>query len=160
MSSASNVKKDHIEFSKIMPEHAALLGDFFVSFAQSDGARYFHPHPLTNEYAGKIACYDGKDLYVAVICNGAIIGYGMLRGWDKGYEIPALGIALLDTARGKGIGKRFMQYLHTAAKEQGATKIRLKVYPDNQAAVMLYKKLGYVFSSEEEGQLVGIVHVD
>ena len=41
------------------------------------------------------------------------------------------------------------------ARLRGATKIRLKVYPTNTAAVALYRRLGYTFSGEEAGQLVG-----
>jgi ribosomal protein S18 acetylase RimI-like enzyme len=48
-----------------------------------------------------------------------------------------------------------MLYLHAEARRRGAPRIRLKVYPENTAAVELYRSLGYVFEASERGQLVG-----
>ncbi len=86
-----------------------------------------------------------------------VLGYGMLRGWDDGWKIPSLGIALDPRIRGNGTGEMLMHFLHAAARRRGATKVRLKVYPDNRTAIALYKKLGYVFATEEAGQLVGYI---
>ena len=44
--------------------------------------------------AKKIATYEGDDLYFLQIKDNEIAGYAMLRGWDEGYTIPSLGIAL------------------------------------------------------------------
>jgi ribosomal-protein-alanine N-acetyltransferase len=79
----------------------------------------------------------------------------MLRGWDAGYAVPSLGMALHPSARGQGLGRTFMELLHDAARTRGARRVRLKVYPENEAARTLYERLGYVFSDFEEGQLVG-----
>ena len=80
----------------------------------------------------------------------------MLRGWDQGFAVSSLGIATHAAARGIGLGRALMLYLHAEARRRGARRIRLKVYPDNRVAVELYRTLGYVFAGElEEGQLVG-----
>jgi hypothetical protein len=52
-----------------------------------------------------------------------------------------------------------MSYLHSAARARGCSKVRLKVYPNNVAAVQLYRDLGYAFGDEEDGQLVGVVEL-
>jgi ribosomal protein S18 acetylase RimI-like enzyme len=80
----------------------------------------------------------------------------MLRGWDEGYEVPSLGIAVLASARGTGLGRTFMQFLHSAARLQGAPRVRLKVYPENAAAWRLYESLGYCFEPGADHQLLGI----
>lgn len=124
---------------------------------QNERNKTFHPHPFTDEEAKKHAQYIGKDLYYVVLEGDHVLGYGMLRGWDEGYEVPSLGIVIHPSVRGTGLAKLFMDFLHTAARRRGARKVRLKVYPDNTAAVNLYKKLGYVFESKKAGQLVGFV---
>ena len=63
----------------------------------------------------------------------------------------SLGIALAPSARGLGLSRPLMLALHERAQAEGAPRIRLKVYPDNTAAVRLYEGLGYVFATEEAG---------
>jgi len=46
----------------------------------------------------------------------------MLRGWDEGYETPSLGIAVHPDARGLGLARTFMGFLHAAASFQGAAR--------------------------------------
>jgi len=84
------------------------------------------------------------------------LAYGILRGWDQGYEIPSLGIAVHPEARGGKLGELMMHFLHSAARRKGARQVRLKVYGKNVSARNLYIKLGYKFDTVEEGgQLVG-----
>jgi len=133
------------------------LAEFFRALKDAGDDKHFHPHPFTDEEAKRCAQYLGKDLYYVLIEGDKVLGYGMLRGWDQGYEVPSLGIAMHPSVRGMGLGELFMHFLHAAARRRGASKVRLKVYPDNTAAVTLYKKLGYTFQSEEAGQLVGFI---
>jgi ribosomal protein S18 acetylase RimI-like enzyme len=133
------------------------LADFLISFMNSSESKYFHPHPMDEQEARKIASYSGSDLYYGLFEDEKMIGYGMLRGWDEGYIIPSLGIALKDTARGQKLGEMFMHFLHIVARVRGSKKVRLKVYPSNIAALNLYKKLGYKFSEIVDNQLVGIL---
>lgn len=133
------------------------LIDMFCLIKNREDNIYFHPHPFTKEEAEKLARYEGQDLYYILTENYQILGYGMLRGWDEGYRVPSLGIYIHPDARGMGLGKLLMQFLHAIAKRKGAKKIRLKVYSDNVVALKLYESLGYVFEKEEAGQLVGIL---
>ncbi len=87
-------------------------------------------------------------------------GYGMLRGWDEGYEIPSLGIAILPGYQRKGLGRLLMTHLHEVARQRGAKRIRLKVYARNAAAVSLYSSLGYKLEPIDGGQYLGVLDVD
>lgn len=146
-----------LEFRMLTPELEGALTDFFLDLAASETSKYFHPHPFTAEEARKLCRRKGEDLYYAAIVGGRILGYGMLRGWDEGYEVPSLGIALRPGDRGIGLGRSFMVFLHAAARFRRAKRIRLKVYPDNASAVNLYKSLGYHFGDASAGQLVGYI---
>jgi len=146
-----------LEFRIVDKTIEQSLAEFFSDLKRMGDNQYFRPHPLTDEEAEKIAHYSGKDLYYILIESENILGYGMLRGWDEGYEVPSLGIVIRPSARGMGLGKLFMQFLYAAARRRGASKVRLKVYPDNTIAVTMYQELGYTFQAGEEGQLVGFI---
>ena len=142
---------------EIRSEHAPALGVFFEKLRAQGVEKYFHPHPLTAADAKKRSAYRGRDFYCILRQGTAVIGYGMLRGWDEGYEIPSLGIVVDPNAQGQGNGRRLMEYLHAEAHARGAKAIRLKVYPDNTRALALYRSLGYEFHEPERGQLVGLL---
>ena len=135
------------------------LVEFFRALKRAGDDKYFHPHPLTDEEAKRRAHYSGKDLYYVLVEGDKVLGYGILRGWDEGYEVPGLGIVIHPAVRGMGLGKLLMHFLHAAARRRGASKIRLKVYPDNGIAIRLYEGLGYTFQAEEGGQLVGFINL-
>lgn len=149
-----------LECRSIHPDYADALGRFFQRLVTAGTDRYFHPHPLTAEEAALRCNYNGKDIYYLLVESDEVSGYGMLRGWDEGFETPSLGIAIAPDARGRGLGRHLMEALHKAARERGARQIRLKVYSDNNRAVALYNSLGYKFLGEQDGQLIGILELD
>ena len=149
-----------LEFRKASPEFQKPIEDFFRDIEESGMGKFFHPHPFTKAEAQRVSYYEGKDLYYVAVIGGHVLGYGFLRGWDDGYTIPSLGILLHSSAQGQGLGRTFMYFLHAAARQRGAAKIMLKVYPDNIPAVNLYTSLGYVFQIEKkQNQLVGILEL-
>jgi ribosomal protein S18 acetylase RimI-like enzyme len=139
------------------PEHATALACFFERLRANDIEKVFHPHPLTADQASKCAVYRGLDFYCVLAQDTAVLGYGMLRGWDEGYEVPSLGIVVDPSVQGRGYGRLLMEFLHANARLRGANRVRLKVYPDNVRAVALYRSLGYLFQGPEQGQLIGIL---
>lgn len=147
--------KKALQIRLVDPKLEKPLARFFESIRRNGDDRFFHPHPFTEEYAQHLANYNGVDLYYVLLEGDRVIGYGMLRGWDEGYSIPSLGIIIAKTARRNKLGSLLMQFLHNAARSQGAERIRLKVYFQNSAAVAFYEMLGYRFETEESQQLVG-----
>jgi ribosomal-protein-alanine N-acetyltransferase len=149
-----------LECRAIRPDLAEQLAQLFERFRQTATEEYFHPHPLTAEEALKRVQYQGKDLYYVLTDGITLLGYGMLRGWDEGYETPSVGLALDSSVRGHGYGRMFMQFLHAAARRRGAGRIRLKVHRDNSQAIALYTSLGYRFGHEEGDQRVGYLELN
>jgi ribosomal-protein-alanine N-acetyltransferase len=144
-----------VDLRPLRPDDAAALGRFFEAIAPDEP--FFHPHPLTRETAGTICARCGKtrDEYVVAEADGEIVAYGMLRGWDEGYEVPSLGLAVQPDARGTGVGRAMMLYLHDLATARNAPSVRLKVSVDNTSAVSLYRSLGYVFEPLGDDELLG-----
>ena len=131
------------------------LTSFFEMIKKKGEDQYFHPHAFNKKKAEQLGYYKGNDLYFLQTSKYEICGYGMLRGWDEGYSVPSLGIIIHPDYRGKGLGKKFMTFLHNQAKQKGAKQIALKAYPGNKSAIALYKKMGYIFKKKKEGQLPG-----
>jgi [ribosomal protein S18]-alanine N-acetyltransferase len=152
----ARMRTEQLEFRRPAPDLERALARFFAHLHDTGEDVRFHPHPFTPEAARERCTYAGKDVYCVAVAGDLVLGYGMLRGWDEGYAIPSLGIAIHAGARGTGLGRALMLYLHAEATRRGAERIRLKVYPDNSAAVSLYRSLGYDFEAQlEHGQLVG-----
>jgi ribosomal protein S18 acetylase RimI-like enzyme len=140
-----------------IPEMEGLIADFFQILEEAQEGDFFQPHPFTSEQAAIIANYPGKDFYALVVYKGKMIGYGLLRGWDEGHDIPSLGISIHPVFRGAGIGLLLMHYLHAVATLKGAVNMRLRVNKINHRAKQLYEKLGYVFEEDNEDYLVGFL---
>lgn len=151
--------KEVVEYVVVTSAWTEQLTQFFRDVVVAKDDAYFHPHPLTFDMAEKIATYRGKDLYYLQIKSNKVVGYAMLRGWDKGYEIPSVGIVIHPDFQNQGLGREFVEFLHNQARLKGADRIRLKVYPNNVRAMNLYEKMGYSFTNEENGQLVGYCYL-
>lgn len=150
------MNSDAIRFVPVRPDNEAALLRLLQALESEGEAKHFHPHPFTEDAVREIARHSGKDEYLLAFRSGEPVAYGMLRGWDEGFEIPSLGIACHPAHRGRGIGRHLTQELHRRARKAGADQIRLKVYPDNARAIALYRDLGYRFEAGlEHDQLVG-----
>lgn len=146
-----------LEIRSLGPEHEQALSDFFDALKEEGVDAFFHPHALTDEEARRRCLYAGKDLYYVLVEEGRVLGYGMLRGWDEGFDIPSVGLATRSSARGAGLSTLLVNFLHAAARRRGARKAILKVYKENSAAKKLFEDIGYTFSDTGTRQLSGSI---
>ncbi|MES2979193.1 MAG: GNAT family N-acetyltransferase [Pseudomonadota bacterium] len=130
---------------------------FFQDLQLSGDDAFFHPHPTDAASIHQLAVQEGKDVYCLMVEGGKVLAYGLLRGWDQGYETPSLGLAVDGSVRGQGFGEMLIQLLHLLASRRGAKNVRLRVSPANRKALNLYERLGYTFAEDagETGLLVG-----
>ncbi|PDW04024.1 GNAT family N-acetyltransferase [Candidatus Viridilinea mediisalina] len=150
---------DKLQIRSLEPNDVAAFATFLADAEASGAAHFFHPHDFSATEAQRICTYTGQDAYYALWIGQRIAVYGMLRGWDSGYDMPSLGVIVSSQDRRQGLGQLFMSFLHCAAKLHGAQRIRLKVYPENEPALHLYQQLGYQFTASEAGQLVGYIEL-
>ena len=143
--------KKMIEIVRLKPTLLPMVSEFF----QTIESGMFHPHGFSYDDAKKLCNYTGNDLFYVVKTDGEIFAYGLLRGWDDGFDVPCLGIYVGEKHRGKGIARMFMTFLHNAAKIHGANGVMLKVYKNNQKAISLYKSFGYILEEYDTAQFVG-----
>jgi len=138
------------------PADEAILAELFSDIDDT----FFRPHPFTRDEAGRIANQAGRDTYALLVEDGRAVACGLLRGWDEGYTVPSLGIAVRTSAQGRGLGRLMMAHLHAEAGRRGATMVRLRVHPDNVKARRLYESLGYTYAGEDRGELVMLVDLE
>lgn len=133
------------------------LARLFAALADAGELRFFDPHPHDPETLTRIAARTGADLYCLLVKGDEVLGYGLLRGWDEGFDIPSLGIAVHPAARSIGLGALLMHYLETMAAYRDAPGVRLRVMRSNTTAVALYAGRGYRFKGDpgDAGLLVG-----
>jgi len=112
---------------------------------------------MTPDEARRISNLRGRDVYlIGTVGNEAVV-YGMLRGWDEGFEVPSLGIGVRRDSEHRGFGRAMMEALHTAARAGGSSCVRLRVSPANVRASKLYRALGYREIGIERGEILMIL---
>jgi RimJ/RimL family protein N-acetyltransferase len=81
------------------------------------------------------------------LADGAVVGQlGMALA---PYGVADLGMVVAEAWRGRGIGGALLDAGIAWARDAGAHKVALQVWPHNQAAIALYEKFGF----EREGLL-------
>jgi ribosomal protein S18 acetylase RimI-like enzyme len=143
---------------ELRPEGVVAALDLLHAVAADPEGRFFTPHPFTKEVLSGLATTPGRDLYYLLMSGDRALAYGLLRGWNEGHVVPSLGLAVAPAARKQGLGRTMMDFLHGAARHRGATRVRLRVHPENVKAMALYRSMGYMFESPDPvtGLLVGL----
>ena len=144
------------QFRLIAPGDGQLAAEIFTDIDTT----FFEPHPFTRDEAHRLARKSGRDVYALLVEDGRAIAYGVLRGWDEGYVVPSLGIAVRTSAQGRGAGRLMMGHLHAEAKRRGATVLQLRVHPDNVRARRLYESLAYAYAGVDRGELLMLVDLE
>lgn len=80
--------------------------------------------------------------YYLVYENTNLVGYLSYRVTNQ--ELFLSKIYLLANQRGKGIGKKMLDFITSNAKQSSCKKIRLTVNKYNHESISAYKKLGFV----------------
>jgi putative acetyltransferase len=100
--------------------------------------------------------------------EGAIVGQLGLEANQRPRRkhVGSLGMGVHDDFQGQGIGSRLMEAaLDLADNWLDLRRIELTVYTDNQAAIALYKKYGFIIEGEaanyafRNGQFVSVYHL-
>jgi RimJ/RimL family protein N-acetyltransferase len=98
------------------------------------------------EYLTRVAASDNS-LAVAALAGDEIVGTLTFDGGRRPRLRHAgeVGISVLQAYAGQGLGKALMEYLIAWAEQSGVVrKINLKVRVDNEPAIRLYERLGWV----------------
>lgn len=72
---------------------------------------------------------------------------GMLSARATPWGFGEIGMSVSEGWRGRGVGTALLEACIAWARGRGLHKLSLEVFPHNEAAIALYRKLGF----EEEG---------
>ena len=109
--------------------------------------------------ADESAVFDELDredttLFALTVEKNICVATGRIVKLGNAYKIGR--VAVLDSERGKGAGKKMIEFLCRAAEDNGAEEILV----DAQLhAVPFYEKLGFVPTGEKEKYDIGILHL-
>jgi [ribosomal protein S18]-alanine N-acetyltransferase len=144
------------ELVRLSAEHAPALAVMLAELRATGETRWFDPHPGDLLHLRDHLCRDDMlDLHYVLRASDGVLAYGLLRGWDEGFEVPSLGVAVSPAARGLGLGELMMRWLHLAAERRGSRRVRLRVSRDNARAIALYERTGYIFAGADGPLLTG-----
>ena len=81
-------------------------------------------------------------LLLATTDSGDVVGWAYSGHAPSGQA--SLGMGIADGYRSVGLGTRLLEGVIDWARERGAHKVVLEVWPHNTRAIGLYEKLGFV----------------
>ncbi|HEX6888284.1 MAG TPA: GNAT family N-acetyltransferase [Candidatus Nanopelagicales bacterium] len=84
----------------------------------------------------------GRTLVVVDAGTGRLLGHGRVQG--ARYGVADLGMSVVADARGRGVGGALLDALLEVARDLGAHKAALQVWPHNERAIRLYLSRGFV----------------
>ena len=84
----------------------------------------------------------GRRSHLLMETNGQIIGEGSIQ-IGAAHKTGTLGIKIIGKYRRRGLGTEMMYLLETEARKLGLRRIYLTVWALNDAAIQLYRKVGY-----------------
>ncbi|WP_234736674.1 GNAT family N-acetyltransferase [Tellurirhabdus bombi] len=128
-------------FEVIQAGNLHLVRDFMDRLGE-DGQRsfrYFQKRPVEVVLTHLLCAVGTRE--------GQPVAYGHL---DKEGETTWLGIAVAADARGQRLGQQMITYLLEEARRLEQKTIFLTVDRDNQAAIALYEKIGFVQIGQAE----------
>jgi len=82
--------------------------------------------------------------------SGEIIGYGGV-GVFAAADAHLMNLAVGESLRGQGIGRRLLTSIRGAAAAMGASRITLEVRPSSAAAIALYESAGFAHAGTRPG---------
>jgi putative acetyltransferase len=83
------------------------------------------------------------DILFIVEEDGRVIGSGGLHATGQ-RGVAMLGMALLADARGGGRGTAMLERMLREAETHRIRRVELEVFPDNDRAIALYRRVGFV----------------
>jgi RimJ/RimL family protein N-acetyltransferase len=95
---------------------------------------------------------EAKAPQTVAIESGTVVGWCdiNLDGSPVRAHVGSLGMGLVASHRGRGLGRRLLTHTLERARDRGLERVELSVLHDNKAARALYERVGFI----EEGRRI------
>lgn len=133
---------DDLTIRPLTSEDASDLSSLLL--AQSlDYVRFFNPFKFDHPSVAEILAGRGSDVFMGIYRQERLIGFFMLRGWNRGYEIPSYGVLIDEKHSGYGLTRLSLKLAKSICKLRHVPRIMLKVNADNIIAKRLFEEAGF-----------------
>jgi RimJ/RimL family protein N-acetyltransferase len=134
------------EVRRARAEDARGLAELFAAVAEErDGIATEPPVDVDARTTQFAASIDGT---IVAVAAGEFVGSLHVDG--SRFGVGELGMAVAQPWRGRGVGSALLTAAIEKARGEGLHKLSLEVFPQNEAAIALYRKFGFL----EEGRRV------
>lgn len=140
-------------------EDAAALSSMLLS-QSPEYARFFRPFDFDTDTIANVLASQRQDVLMGLYWQSQMVGFFMLRGWNEGYDVPAFGILIDENYRGCGLEMLSLETAKIICKLRGATRLMIKMHPDNISSKGVARKTGFVQSGVEAESGNLIYHFD
>ena len=96
------MKKNSLEIIELTSDSASILSKKLLEESK-EYIGHFIPFDFSESSVKKILSEKKLDKYFGFIHKKELIGFYMLRGFDKGYEIPSYGVWISSKYANKGL---------------------------------------------------------
>lgn len=126
---------------KMLPCDKEKVADFYASMGERS-ARFFNVN-RGNEKRTMEFFENGKKDHVFYVAFKGEELVALAFIWDIDRTVPWFGIAVRDSAQGKGVGTAFMKEIFADILSDGYAGLLLRTATDNIPAQKLYEKCGF-----------------
>lgn len=138
-----------INFIELQTKNAKELSELLIKDDPSY-RKYFIPFDFSTETIKNILKNKIRDFYIGIYCGDVLTGFYILRGFDQGYKMPSYGVYVHSSFSRKGLSELSLLHAISTCKLLNIKKIMLKVHPENQIALNLYLKHGFIQTGFDE----------
>ena len=106
-----------------------------------------NPYPSVAQWTERMARNATLNHVLVALADDEVVGHAGLHGSDnpRRAHVWGLGMSVRDDWHGRGVGTRLMEELIDLADNWlGAIRLELTVYCDNEPALRLYRRFGFV----------------
>ncbi len=142
MSPDAEIRIEHISDEHIEGFHEALD----TVARERNYLSLLEAFPLDETRAFVLGMIDKGNPQFVALADGKVIGWCDItrHGFPSHAHAGRLGMGIVPAYRGQGLGCRLIETTLRAAREAGIERIELSVHSDNNRAIALYEKVGFV----------------
>ena len=139
----NNLVFDDLIIKKLNSENAEELSGLLKG-EDKEYSKYFIPFDFDFQTILHILVNLQKDSFWGIYTGDKLVGFYMLRGFDKGYDVPSYGVWISKIFAGNGLSKLTLQHAISYCRINHIKEIMLKVHPENFIAKKIYEDFGFM----------------
>jgi ribosomal-protein-alanine N-acetyltransferase len=130
------------------PQDEPALVRFFQENNRPEVTSLFRAFAFDAASAERICREPRRDRYFAMFEGHEIACFGMLRGWDEGFDVPTFGLVADHRFNGRGHGWRMWNWVMELGRELGCARMRITTDQSNTLILRMALKLGFLQTRE------------